>query len=668
MLTLVESINILGVSDRPDLGCAMLIAACQEKGIKTNLVKGQTYYLKNMFIRDTEELWDLINNIKEEGPRKREFKKSIQKKGIIQFQNELRHLYQYVIVDKDPRHYFDSLKLLQFSNFLAYFLSVYQYYLRELKHDNLKIVERYVSEIIKSNPRYIGFSLGWYSYHRTFDPLTRIIRKRIKEMTGLPIIVGGSPTCFLDLKHLDKIFEEECFDYLVIGAGDQALPSLIESLEEKREPKGIANVFYRKNGKVKGNDLKVINDLDSLPYPDYSQFDLDLYLGPKRILPFQTARGCNWKKCAFCSHHMIYLDTHKTYSIEKVVETIAHLKDAYNCSHFAFHDEGLYPKRARMISGAILDNNLRDIYIYTYARLANGYNDNNLLHIMRKAGFTLVHWGLESGCQRVLDLMDKGTRISTASQILKKSTRNKIGNMCFVLFGFPGEMKKEAEETIEFLKRHADCIDDFSCGRFYLRPYSPVGINPEKWGVEIKRNKTYMSKSGMSQEETNSFYERFLGEFNLNNIKLYSDKFKYILPQYSGHRMLRFMNSSYGLISNKVALGYIGKGKAGSIFPIILGEVKTSGNKITLYPIDVCETLFINENLPVKSVILSHLEKGLYDRSKGRLSIEDIISTVCKEAPSCYKRQDIHRKCMEFFNKIFSKNWGLAFTESWKDY
>ena len=70
---------------------------------------------------------------------------------------------------------------------------------------------------------------------------------------------------------------------------------------------------------IEKNDLGVINNLDKLPYPDYSQFDLDLYLTPKRILPLQTARGCSWRKCAFCSHHAIDLGNYKTFSIIKSV-------------------------------------------------------------------------------------------------------------------------------------------------------------------------------------------------------------------------------------------------------------------------------------------------------------------------------------------------------------
>ena len=90
MLTLVEPCIWQYLLDRPDLGCAMLIAACQEKGIKTTLIKGQTRYLKDMFVNDSEELWGLIqdlndNDFKKMGINKN--KKNILGEGLKPFQN-----------------------------------------------------------------------------------------------------------------------------------------------------------------------------------------------------------------------------------------------------------------------------------------------------------------------------------------------------------------------------------------------------------------------------------------------------------------------------------------------------------------------------------------------------------------------------------------------------
>jgi len=662
MLALVEPCIMDSFLDRPHLGCAMLIAACQEKGIKTTLIKGQTRYLKDMFVNDSEELWGLIQDLKEDDLKKTgiaEYKKSIQEKGIRQFQDELRSLYQYVIIDKNPRHYFNGQMVEKFNNLHSIFAAIYFYYLRNLNHSKLKIIDRYIFEITKSNPRYIGFSL-----QNSFGPLSRIIRKRIKELTEVPIIVGGALTPFIDLKKLDKTFEEEYFDYLAIGTGERVLPSLIEALDNKKEPKGIINVFYKKDSKIKGNDLEVINDLDSLPYPDYSQFDLDLYLTPKRILPLQTARGCCWRKCAFCAHHNIYFGNYRTFSIEKVIKIIKHLQNTYNCSHFAFHDEDLPSRRAEKISGAILNNNLEGISIYTYARLTNGYNSNELLGYLRKAGFSTVVWGMESGSQRVLDLMNKGTKISTMSQILKKSSKNKIANLCFIMFGFPGETKRETQQTVEFLKKHANYIDDILWGTFVLDPHSPIGKSPEKWDVDVREDGSYSTKRGMSLEEVNAFYSELAKELMLNSVKITSDKLKYLLPGLN-RRMLHFLNSNYRLLSNIILLEYLKKEKLNDIFPIILGEIRKKGKRTLFSPINIHESCFINQYHSEKGKVLDSLKEKIFILSDGTLSIDDIILTICKDFEGGRRKKYIHKKCTDFFLDIFSKNRGLGFTKSW---
>ena len=83
MLTLVEPIILENISDRPHLGCAMLISACQAKGIKTTLVKGQTRFLKDMFTNDSGELWNLIRDLKKE---------SLNKLKLLRLRNTLKRM------------------------------------------------------------------------------------------------------------------------------------------------------------------------------------------------------------------------------------------------------------------------------------------------------------------------------------------------------------------------------------------------------------------------------------------------------------------------------------------------------------------------------------------------------------------------------------------------
>lgn len=661
VLGLVEPFVMTGLTDRPHLGCAMLIASCQKEGIKTVLIKGQTRYLKDMFINNSEELWHLITELKNHEVKKigiANFKKVIKERGIKFFQDELKKIYQYFITDRDPRHYFDAKALAKFSHYFNIFARVYLYYLGELNYHKLSIVDNCVSQLAKVNPSCVGFSL-----QIEFDPLSRIIRQRLKKEYGLPIIIGGALTPHIDFKKLKKLFKTQALDYLVIGTAEETLPLLVEELRKGKEPKEIPNIFYESNGRIKGRFSRTEAILDNLPFPDFSQFDLDLYLPPKKILPLQTSRGCSWKKCAFCSHSLLYSGSYKVFSPKRVIEIINHLKNTYGCSDFVLHDEELPSAWAKKISDTILKRKLKDISLYALARLTTGFNNNGLLAKMRKAGFSTIAWGMESGCQKTLDSMSKGTSLPIMREILKKSSKNKITNLCFVMFGFPGETEKNAEQTVQFIRKNARYINGVMNGTFVFTANSPIGKDTAKWGLKIINKYKYVVKAGMDQKEADQFFNKFISQLNLNKLKIPSKGLLYTAPPYI--RILYFLSANQGFLPNPVSQNMLSKNKLHNLYPIVLGEVAKKGEQVMFYPINTQENLYINQCYPEKEKPLSILEEKLYNLSNGILSIEDMERKALGEFADRYSEKFIREKCMSFFQEVFRKNWGIAFEKPW---
>jgi radical SAM superfamily enzyme YgiQ (UPF0313 family) len=157
---------------------------------------------------------------------------------------------------------------------------------------DLSIVKRLYEEIEKSRPDIVGFSikaqLGVLS-----DPLFRVTARLVKERLDVPVVVGGQFTSGqpIETLHTSLTLSMKDIDYLVRGNADLSLPSLIDSIDRGEVPRNVPNVSYREDGKIVDNPVELIKDLDSLPIPDFSQFDLDAY-APVRILPMLTARGC----------------------------------------------------------------------------------------------------------------------------------------------------------------------------------------------------------------------------------------------------------------------------------------------------------------------------------------------------------------------------------------
>lgn len=209
------------------------------------------------------------------------------------------------------------------------------------------------------------------------------------------------------------------------------------------------------------------------------------------------------------------------------------LKKLYGAVHFSFADEMISTKRFDQISRAIIDNNLNISY-YAFAKPTPDFS-KDLLEQIYKSGCRAIFWGFESACQRVLDLMNKGTRAEHFEQILKDSSESGIRNCIFVMLGFPSETEQEAMETINFLKTNKDHIDLVLKNIYVLTKNSDVFNNPEDYCIKrigVVKNKfpsafAYEASKGMSMKESYDFATKHLGFFySLNSFSTQFNKFR----------------------------------------------------------------------------------------------------------------------------------------------
>jgi len=106
---------------------------------------------------------------------------------------------------------------------------------------------------------------------------------------------------------------------------------------------------------------------------------------------------------------------------------------------------------------------------------------------MRAVGGRLARYGIESGSQRLLDLMRKDYQISTMEQTLAASATEDIWNHVNLLIGFPGEQDADIEQTLGFLERNAAAIHSVRINPFYLPPDTPIAREPEAYGIRLSR-------------------------------------------------------------------------------------------------------------------------------------------------------------------------------------
>ncbi|MBU6998439.1 MAG: radical SAM protein [Theionarchaea archaeon] len=292
------------------------------------------------------------------------------------------------------------------------------------------------------------------------------------------VILGGAslwhnPEKYLSCKKCDV---SEVFDAVFYGEGELALRAYLDEEDLGKIP----GIVYKK-GAVIRNEKKNLVDLDGIPCPDYSDFLLEQYYTPEIVLPVLTSRGCYWKRCTFCTHHRSYT-RYREQSIGKVLSDLKELQHRHGTSHFLLADEMVHPHRYNELSQCIIESGL-DIRMYSEAKPTREFT-GPLLEAMYAAGVRALLWGVESGTQRILDLMDKGICVHDVEKVLEASHEAGIWNMVFMIIGYPTQTWEESEQDIAFLQRNAPFVSTVTGSEFKLEEGSRMYEAPQDYGIK----------------------------------------------------------------------------------------------------------------------------------------------------------------------------------------
>ena len=218
-------------------------------------------------------------------------------------------------------------------------------------------------------------------------------------------------------------------------------------------------------------------DLDDVPVPDYSDFPWDRY--PFRVLPIMTGRGCQWGKCTFCNDVLTANGrTFRTRSVGNVLNEMKYLATRHQTTNFIFLDIKLnsFPAMFRGISEGVQEYVPGAQWIGTVhvdQRKDNGLTARDL-RAAANAGMRRVSFGLETGSQRLLDMMKKDCTVEKNIEFLHSAYEAGISLRCSMFFGYPGETHEDIEETVQFLKNHGHCIDRIRLSRFAILESTPI--------------------------------------------------------------------------------------------------------------------------------------------------------------------------------------------------
>lgn len=306
------------------------------------------------------------------------------------------------------------------------------------------------------------------------------------------------------------------FDSAVVYEGETAFLQLVEAVAAKRDLAGIPNLIHRDATGIHVSPLSYAEDMAALPPPDFEGLPLEKYFVPDRILPYLATRGCYWGRCEFCDHGEGYTAGYRTKKLDQIVEEIRGLKDKFQTRFFHFTDESYPPALFRKLTRRLVDTNL-DIIWTTHMRFEKSLLEEGVWQDAAASGCRYLHFGYESGNERVLKLMDKATTGDVIRRHLELSAGAGIWNHVMGFFGFPGETRDEARESVRFLEDNKDFVHSLGFGTFDLSRHTPVAKDPERFGVtayvnpewDLALDYYYTVKEGLSIEEAEQVFEEF---------------------------------------------------------------------------------------------------------------------------------------------------------------
>jgi radical SAM superfamily enzyme YgiQ (UPF0313 family) len=330
------------------------------------------------------------------------------------------------------------------------------------------------------------------------------------------VTIGGNTVTRLRDVLPDKPELFALFDSAVVYEGETAFLQLIEAVGAGRELTNVPNVIYRDGSGIHTSPLSFAEDMASLPPPDFDGLPLDKYFLPVRILPYLATRGCYWGRCEFCDHGEGYTAGYRTKKIDEIMEEIRGLRDKYQTRHFHFTDESYPPALFRKLTRKLIETNM-DIAWTTHMRFEKSLLDHAVWKDAVDSGCRYLHFGYESGNERVLKLMDKATTTEVIHKSLELSAGVGIWNHVMGFFGFPGERREDALDSIRFLEENKDLVHSIGFGTFDLSKHTPVAKNPEKFGVTAYKNPEwdlaldyyFTVKDGLSVEDAERVFEEF---------------------------------------------------------------------------------------------------------------------------------------------------------------
>lgn len=301
---------------------------------------------------------------------------------------------------------------------------------------------------------------------------------------------------------LRELSEPRLFDFVdavMLDAGERPLLSYIEHLQGRRSRQRLQRTFVREDGAVRWlNFAEPEIPFDQTGTPTWDGLPLAQYLSLLDMLnpmnrlwsdgrwnKLTVAAGCYWKKCSFCDVSLDYISRFEQASAEVLVDRIEAIVQETGQTGFHFVDEAAPPKALRALAEELQRRRV-DISWWGNVRFEKTFTPD-LCEELAASGCVAISGGLEVASDRLLKLMKKGVSVAQVARVTHAFSEAGILVHAYLMYGFPTQTVQDTVDSLEYVRQlfEQGCIQSGFFHRFACTVHSPVGLNPDEYGIRL---------------------------------------------------------------------------------------------------------------------------------------------------------------------------------------
>jgi len=326
------------------------------------------------------------------------------------------------------------------------------------------------------------------------------IAQTIKTQHPQIVTVLGGGFVNTELRELAEPRVFDHVDYVTLDAGERPLLALLEHLQGRRGRQRLVRTFVREEGAVRYINMAEPDvAFAEVGTPTWDGLPLDKYLSLLDMLnpmhrlwsdgrwnKLTVAHGCYWKKCSFCDVSLDYISRYEGASATVLADRIDAIVRETGQTGFHFVDEAAPPKALKALATELVARGT-GISWWGNIRFEKTFSPE-LCQLLADSGCIAISGGLEVASDRLLTLMKKGVSVDQVARVTRAFSDAGILVHAYLMYGFPTQTVHDTVDALEYVRQLFEngCIQSGFFHRFACTVHSPVGLNPQDYGVTLQ--------------------------------------------------------------------------------------------------------------------------------------------------------------------------------------